>query len=155
VRPGEEGFKEPRETPQTVAEPLTGEAYGDIYVQAAEELRDIELRALHRDIVNAFSIAYALELRGKPLGYVTIAEVKKSSESSTNIWAIPRAVYYWLQTPPSTLLLYPSDLDSEALERAINYYYKHKQYKHRQYARSVVIGLQHTTATPMQQHCEE
>jgi len=31
VRSGEEGFKEPGETPQTVAEPLAGEAYGDIY----------------------------------------------------------------------------------------------------------------------------
>jgi len=130
---GEEGFKEPGETPQTVAEPLAGEAYGDIYAQAAEELGDVELQALHRDIVNAFSTAYALEFRGKPLGYMTIVEVKEFPGFSMNTWAIWRAVYHRLQIPPSPLLLYLSDLDGEALEQAISYY--------KRYACSVVVEV--------------
>jgi len=132
-RPEEESFKEPRETPQTVAEPFISEAYGDIYAQAAKELRDIGLQALYRDIVNAFSIAYALEFRGKPFGYVATVEVKEFSKSSRNSWAIRRAVYYWLQTPLSTLLLYLSDLDGEALEQAISYY--------KRYAYNIVIEV--------------
>jgi len=131
--PGEGGFKEPREAPQTVAEPLAGEAYGDIYAQAAEELGDVELQALHRDIVNAFSIAYALEFRGKPFGYVATVEVQEFSKSSKNIRTVWRAAYRGLRTPPSSLLLYLSDLDGEALKQAIDYY--------KRYACSVVVEV--------------
>jgi len=92
-RSGEGGFKEPPETPRIGAEPLTGETYGNIYTRAAEELGDRELQELYRDIVNVFSLAYALEFRDKPLGYMTILEVKEFSEFSTNIWAIWRGVY--------------------------------------------------------------
>jgi len=134
-RSGEGGFKEPPETPRRGAESLTGETetYGNIYARAAEELGDRELHVLHRNIVNVFSLAYALEFRDKPLGYMTIVEVKEFSEFSTNIWAIWRGVYRWLQIPPSPLLLYLSDLEGGALTQAVDYY--------RQYSQTIAIEI--------------
>jgi len=133
-RSGEGGFKEPPETPRIGAEPLTGETYENIYTRAAEKLGDTELHVLHRNIVNVFSLAYALELRDKPLGYMTIVEAKEFSGFSTNIWAIWEAVYLRrLQTPPSPLLLYLSDLEEDALTQAVNYY--------RQYSQTIAIEI--------------
>jgi len=132
-RSGEGGFKEPPETPRIGAEPLTGETYENIYTRAAEKLGDRELHVLHRNIVNVFSLAYALEFRDKPLGYMTIVEVKEFSEFSTNIWAIWRAIYHRLQIPPSPLLLYLSDLEGDTLTRAVDYY--------RQYSQTIAIEI--------------
>jgi len=92
--------------------------YDDIYALAAEKLEDSELLKLHQNVINAFSLAYAIEFDESPWVY----------EALISIWGSRsllkcKAIFGFSNFGPSMpLLLYPADLNGAELGNAISYY---------------------------------
>jgi len=122
----ETGFQagEPRlEEPSYLENPPLG-TYSDIYAQAAEKFNDLELLKLHMNVINAHSLAYAIEFKSPLYRSVKVwlCDFPKLNHSGS-----VQLYRYLAHHPSESLLLYPADLDGDALEQAIKYYSSHKQ----------------------------
>ena len=91
---------------------------------ASKKLRDPELWRLHRSMVNTFSLAYAIELR-EQAGIHVLA--KTTPHHTIHSQQPQQATIHYEPSPTPTLILYPSDIDGNALKRATMYYKKHAQ----------------------------
>jgi len=119
--------KEILQRPRTSTRPeeIHPEPRDEIYVRADAEFRELELLRLHRSVVNALSLAYAIEFedRSSHIVEVRIKDFQAPGYSgSGEDYAISVLRIY------SPLLFYPADLDGNELNQAIHYYRRHGRY---------------------------
>ena len=95
-----------------------------IYEHAAKKFNDRELLTLHTQVINLFSLAYALLDPNKNLKFINISYI--ASKIQRHDWFftsfLEENLLYSFSDQP--LILYLSDLDRDKLGEAIDYYWK-------------------------------
>ncbi|MEB2835863.1 MAG: hypothetical protein GSR80_001007 [Desulfurococcales archaeon] len=113
--------------------------YEYLFAEAAVELDDYELLALHGDIVNNFSLAYSLETSEYGSDRKALCASVREFYSPTTQAAPFRSLFYLVSHDP-VVLLYPSDLSGDALAQALSYFKHH--YKGRTLATTISVAIE-------------